>query len=205
MLTSRDFLQVLISLQNNRVVPIWNLYNTPIGADPSDDVLNKLLCCRDRPDFIAGNFNLQHPLWDSKNITAKPTHQELIDWYNTQKFYLLNPTETPSPNRGGNIDLSFCTDSHANCEARTHLHKTSDHEKLVTIIHKGSQKVSSGKIRYKGIDMEVFIQLVGRLGSPSVIWLADEVVTEALKLFELIKTALAVACPWLEAQNRGTQ
>ncbi|POS81998.1 hypothetical protein EPUL_005489, partial [Erysiphe pulchra] len=192
------------SLSSQRIVSVLNIYNAPIGAEQAGDALTKLLSFRAPPYFVAGDFNLRHPLWDSTINTPKPACQELIDWYNAQNLHLLNPTESPTHNRGGTIDLDFCADNNAKCEVRIDLHITSNHETLITTIHRQIQRVGPGKLRYQHIDKEVFTHLLGRSGCPSPIRSRDELETEARELVTVIKTALTGACPRKRLQNRGT-
>lgn len=181
---SRDLLQISVSLHHNKLVSIWNIYNAPIGSEQEGEGLTTLLRCRDRPYFIAGDFNLRHLLWDLTNSTPRPACQELIDWYGSHNLHLLNPTETPTHNRGGTIDLAFCIDNNAKCEVRTDLHTISDHETLVTTIHRESQTGGLGKLRYKDIDKELFLHLLGRPTGPGLIRSQDELENEAKEIVE---------------------
>ena len=132
---SRDMIQISITSRNNLKAPIWNVYNAPVGSEEAGEGLSKLLSCTENPFFVGGDLNLRHPLWDSKVEYSRTTCDSLIEWYGSKCLKLLNPTKTPTHNRGGTLDLAFCTDERANYEIRTDPHTTSDHETLVSSLH----------------------------------------------------------------------
>ncbi|RKF61981.1 hypothetical protein GcC1_151012, partial [Golovinomyces cichoracearum] len=109
---------------------IWNIYNAPLGSEEAGNGLTSLINSNNTPFFIGGDFNLRNPLWDLNVDHPYAASQALIDWYSSRGHKLLNPTETPTHNRGGTLDLAFSTNSRARCEIRPDQHTTSDHETL---------------------------------------------------------------------------
>ncbi|KAI0992520.1 hypothetical protein K3495_g15665 [Podosphaera aphanis] len=159
--SSRDIVQILVTLGNNAKLPIWNIYNAPTGSEGAGEGLSVLLSGTDSPYFAGGDFNLRHPLWDSKFTESRSSCTKLIDWYGCKGLRLLNPTNTPTHNRGGTLDLAFCTDESATCEIRTDLHTTSDHETLVSTLCWDRRITSDSKLQYKALDSELFLKLLG--------------------------------------------
>ncbi|POS85506.1 hypothetical protein EPUL_001726 [Erysiphe pulchra] len=135
---------------------------------------------------------------------SRPVCQELIDWYSSHNLHLQNPTETPTHNRGGTIDLAFCIDINAKCEVRTDLHTTSDHETLVTTIYRESQTGGLGKLRYRDINRELFLRLLGRPTGPEFIRSWNELEIEARETVKLIKLAMTGAFLRTRIHCRGT-
>ena len=176
----------------------------PQGQTMLGGGLTSLLSCTDIPFFVGGDFNLRHPLWDSSFLYAQRSCSDLIDWYESRGFKLLNPTETPTHNRGGTLDLAFCSDNSAKCEVCLDLHSTSDHETLVTTLHWTTQNKGVNKLQYRSLDNKLFVQLLGT-SYPSVPILSqDDLETEANNIVVTLRTALSGACPRKRARKYGT-
>ncbi|POS87689.1 hypothetical protein EPUL_000496 [Erysiphe pulchra] len=109
-----------------------------------------------------------------------------------QYLILLNPRNFPTHNRGGTIDLIFCTDENARCEVRKDLYTTSDHETLATAIRIEKLEKSKGKLRYKDLDNELFLTS------------ATELEIETSLLIQDIQIVLIGAYPRKRPQNFGT-
>lgn len=100
-------------------------------------------------------------MWDFKTNQLQETSQALIEWYSSRDFRLINPTEIPTHNRDGTLDLAFSSDQRARCQIRFDLHTTSDHETLVSTIFRESKTQTPSKLRYDALDDDLFLQLLG--------------------------------------------
>ncbi|POS85862.1 hypothetical protein EPUL_004035 [Erysiphe pulchra] len=98
----------------------------------------------------------------------------------------------PTHNRGGTTDLTFCLDERARCEIRPDLHTTSDHETL------------AAKLRYKDLNNELFLRLLGNNQYPPEISSRTDLEIEASTIIKTIHTALVSACPKKGSLNYGT-
>ncbi|POS82851.1 hypothetical protein EPUL_004811, partial [Erysiphe pulchra] len=174
------------------------------GSDEAGTGLISLLNCTDTPYFIGSDFNLRHPLWDLKIDHPLATFQALIDWYSSRGLRLLNPTEMPSHNSGGTLDLAFSSDQRARCEIRSDLHTTSNHETLVSTLSRESMTQNPSKLRYDAMDDNLFLQLLGRNQNYDSINTQFELEEEAKDILEIIHTALSGSCPRTKARKVGT-
>ncbi|POS86706.1 hypothetical protein EPUL_002192 [Erysiphe pulchra] len=104
---------------------IWNIYNAPLGSDETGNGLTTLLSCNNTLYFVGGDYNLQHALLDLDVDHPQATSQAFIDWHSSRGLKLLNPTETPTHNCSGTLDLSFSTDNKARCEVSILFRETS--------------------------------------------------------------------------------
>ncbi|KAI0999197.1 hypothetical protein K3495_g8999 [Podosphaera aphanis] len=117
---------------------------------------------------------------------------------------LLNPTDTPTHNQGGTLDLAFCSDNSARCEARLDLNTSSDHETLVTSLRWNAQPHGATKLRYTALDNDLFLQLLSSRQHSTPTLSQDDLETEASNIIETIRTALLGACPRKCPRNYGT-
>lgn len=200
---SRDIVQTVITC-GNKIFPIWNVYNAPVGSVDAGVGLSTLLNCTDTPFFIGGDFNLRHPLWDSSASQAQRSCSNFIDWYDNKGLILLNPTNVPTHDRGGTLDLALCLDTNSKCEIRTDLHTTSDHETLVTTIRWMRSYRNLGRLRYNAIDEDLFRRLLGNRHSVPSLMSKDDLEDETENIIETIRTALGGACPRKRPRNYGT-
>ena len=189
---------------DHRRESIWNIYNAPVGSDEAGNGLNILLKCTKQPLYVGGDFNLRHPLWDMTNTSPSAACQDLIDWYSSLNLILLNPLNVSTHNRGGTIDLAFCTDENAKCEIRADLHTTSDHETLITTLQIQKLAKSMGKLRYKDLDKDLFLRLLSSCQASPSITSAAELELETTSLIHDIHIALTRACPRKRPKNSGT-
>ncbi|POS81799.1 hypothetical protein EPUL_006838, partial [Erysiphe pulchra] len=201
---SRDLIKLVITCGNYTTLPIWNIYNAPTGSIEAGVGLSTLLDCTDTPFFIGGDFNLRHPLWDSKVSHVQRSCSDFIDWYDSKGLKLLNPTDVPTHDRGSTLDLALCLDINATCEIRTELHTTSDHETLVTTLRCSRNTRSFNKLRYDSLDKDLFLQLLGKDVSLPLLSSKDDVEIETNSIIELIHTALVGACPRKKSRNYGS-
>ncbi|POS86187.1 hypothetical protein EPUL_002656 [Erysiphe pulchra] len=134
--TSSDFTQIDISVcrSRGRRFGVWNLYNAPANSIRAGDSLKSLLEAPGFPDFVAGDFNLRHRIFDSFTTSTSQEATDLIDQGREKDLILLNLTNVSTQSRGSTLDLAFCSQIDANCEAPLDLHTTSDHETLLTTI-----------------------------------------------------------------------
>ena len=83
--------------------------------------------------LVAGDFNTRHPLWDSR-ATASRKSIELANWAQTNDLVLASPIDKSTHSRGNTLDLAFTNNPYVQCNIEEHLHTTSDHETLVSIV-----------------------------------------------------------------------
>ncbi|KAI0995375.1 hypothetical protein K3495_g12807 [Podosphaera aphanis] len=161
-----------------------------------------LLDSPESPDFVGGDFNLRHPAWDSYSSNNSTEAAALLDWAREKDLCLLNPTDVPTHNRGGTLDLAFSTLVGAKCEIAPELHTTSDHETLVsTIPLQGDlNKCTMERLRYGSINEDLFKAFLGECQDLPTIRTAADIETEAEYITQTIHTALQVACP----RTKGT-
>ena len=202
--SSRDLVQIALTLGTNTILPIWNVYNAPTGCDGAGEGLSKLLSCTSSPFFVGGDFNLRHPAWDAIATDSRASYEALIDWYGSKGLMLLNPTQTPTHNRGGTLDLAFCTDKNASCEVRADLHTTSDHETLVSCLSLNWKSPRESKLRYKATDNDLFLKLLGNIRAPPIIASQKELEAEANDLIDSLHIELTGACPRQKLKSHGT-
>ncbi|KAI0994992.1 hypothetical protein K3495_g13189 [Podosphaera aphanis] len=201
---SRDLLQLVITHRNMEKLPIWNIYNSPTGSDDAGRGLSYLFGCSGSPFYVGGDFNLRHPLWDSSVSYAQRTCTDLINWYENKGLKLLNPTETPTHNRGGTLDLVFCSDNSAKCEVRPDLNTSSDHETLLTSLRWSALPHGATKLRYSALDNDLFLRLLNSHHDSVPISAQEDLETEACNIVEIIRTALLGACPRKGRRKYGT-
>lgn len=201
---SRDLAQIALTLRNNTILPIWNVYNAPVGCEGAGEGLSKLISCTSSPFFVGGDFNLRHPSWDSIATNSRASCEALIDWYESKGLMLLNPTQAPTHNRGGTLDLAFCVDKKASCEVRSDLHTTSDHETLVSSLYLNWKAVRESKLRYKAIDTDLFQKLLGNTHFLPTIASQEEFEIEANDVIVSLHVALTGSCPRHTVKSHGT-
>lgn len=114
-------------------ISIVNIYRPPLERE-GGAVITALKQWRVSPNsLIAGDFNLRHPYWDSKSKSSKRS-EELVEWAQQNTLVLASPANERTHNRGSVIDLVFTNIIGAHSCVEEHLHTTSDHETLISII-----------------------------------------------------------------------
>lgn len=89
---SRDVVKILIPLKTTGNLSVWNVYNALVGFNQAWGDLSTLLSSTNTLDFVGGDFNVRHPLWDLTAIHPHTYYRDVIDWYSTRDLHLLNPT-----------------------------------------------------------------------------------------------------------------
>ncbi|OJD23430.1 hypothetical protein ACJ73_05213 [Blastomyces percursus] len=82
------------------------------------------------PCLGLGDFNIRHADWDSTTGHRSQDGEDLLNLTLSQGLQLLNPADSPTHQKGGTLDLSFCL-ANATCRIAPELHSTSDHETLL--------------------------------------------------------------------------
>lgn len=108
---------------------------------------------------------------------------------------LLNPTQTPTHNREGTLDLAFCVDKKASCEVRADLPTTYDHETLVSCLYLNWKAVRESKLWYKAIETDLFQKLSSNFHFLPTIASQEELEIEATDVIESLHVALTGSCP----------
>ncbi|CAD6501267.1 BgTH12-01519 [Blumeria graminis f. sp. triticale] len=132
--TSPDLLQVVIYTGRGRKIAVWNVYNSPAGLIRAGEGLKMLIESTGTPEFVGGEFNLRHLIWDSHATYTSQGGADLLEWAREKELILLNPTEISTHKGGGTLDLAFSSLAGAKCEIPSDLYTTSDHEKMVTTL-----------------------------------------------------------------------
>ncbi|KAI1004901.1 hypothetical protein K3495_g3318 [Podosphaera aphanis] len=156
------------------------------------------------PFFVGGDFNLRYPPWDSIATDSRASCETLIDWYGSKGLMLLNPTQTPTHKRGGTLDLAFCADKNASCNLRADLHTTSDHKILVSSLCFNWKSPRGSKLRYKAIENDLFLKLLGNTHALPIIASRKELEAEANNVKDSLHVALTGACPRNKLKSHGT-
>lgn len=130
----------------------------------------------------------------------------MIEWAGEKNLCLLNPTDISTHNRGGTLDLAYCSQIGAKCEIPLDLHTTSDHETLVTSIPLSGDinQDTSGRLRYNSLDKDLFIKILSRNQENSMLHTEEDIHVEAAKIVETIHSALLAACPRANNKQKGT-
>ncbi|POS84525.1 hypothetical protein EPUL_002049 [Erysiphe pulchra] len=145
-------IQISNSISRERKKGIWNVYNAPTICQGAGEDLKILLELSDSPEFVGGDFNLRNPICDSH-----------IDRAREKDPCISNPMGTPSHNRGGTLDIAFCSLVGAKYEIMSEFNTTSDHETIVTIIPFCGDLVESNpkRLRYESLNELLFLTLLG--------------------------------------------
>ena len=137
---SRDILAVQINTPQ-RTAFLVNIYNTPHGAVDEGQGLESLMTqtTLSLPCLIAGDFNLQHPIWQS-SARPSPRAEPFLSWSESQDLTLTLPPD--SPTQGQNmIDLSWANSTllslGISSEVAADLPPLADHEPIITTIQWG--------------------------------------------------------------------
>ncbi|RKF78702.1 hypothetical protein GcM3_061031, partial [Golovinomyces cichoracearum] len=131
---SSDCIQISISIGRERKIGVWNFYNAPAKCRGAGEGLKLLLKLPDSPEFVGGDINLRHPVWDSQATSSSNQAVALIEWAREKDLCILNPTDTPTHNRSGTLDIAFCSLVGAKCKITSEFRTKSDHETIVTTI-----------------------------------------------------------------------
>ncbi|POS84656.1 hypothetical protein EPUL_004056, partial [Erysiphe pulchra] len=119
-----------------RVTPpitIANVYRPP--QETEDVAVMTALKSWQAPSnyLVAGDFNTRHPLWDFR-ASASRKSEELVEWAETNGLVLASPIDESTHSRGSTLDLVFTNNPYIQCNIEEHLHTTSDHETLLSIV-----------------------------------------------------------------------
>lgn len=115
------------------------------------------------PNFVAGDFNLRHPILESFTASTSHMTMTLIDLEREKDLSLLKLTDVSSHNRCRTLDLAFCSLAGPECEIPLHLHTISDYEILVTTISLNSELNSDkiGRLEYDSLDKDLLLKFMG--------------------------------------------
>lgn len=83
--------------------------------------------------LIAGDFNTRHTNWDSQAGSSRRA-EEVTEWAQHNSLLLISPVDEGTHSRGSVLDSVFTNILGAQFTIEKHLHTTSDHETLVSII-----------------------------------------------------------------------
>ena len=159
--TTRDVLAVQITTPKKAVLLI-NMYNAPQGSVDEGQGLHILMeqPIPPHPCLVAGDFNIQHPAWQSL-AQPSPKAEPFLLWAESQDLILTLPPD--SPTRGPNmIDLVWANNallSHGvSSEAATDLPPLADHEPILTIIKWGPDNLPRHlpPLRWSTLDERLF-------------------------------------------------
>ena len=113
-----DYVGINISLNNSSLVSFLNVYAPPIHSSPTDgrtDSFSPSILPSSRNLFILGDFNCNHPLWDSR-VTSDPCGEKVFDWVISSDLLPLNDPDIPtllhrSSGSRSSPDISFAPSS----------------------------------------------------------------------------------------------
>lgn len=137
---SRDILAVQINTPQKTTFLV-NIYNAPRGAVDEGQGLESLMTqtTPSLPCLVAGDLNLQHPIWQS-SARPSPRAEPFLSWTEAQDLTLTLPPDTPT--RGQHmIDLSWANSAlltlGISSEVAADLPPLADHEPILTTIQWG--------------------------------------------------------------------
>ena len=137
---SRDILAVQINTPQKTALLV-NVYNAPRNAVDEGQGLESLMTqtTPSLPCLIAGDFNLQHPIWQS-SAQPSPRAEPFLSWAESQDLTLTLPPD--SLTRGRNmIDLSWANNAllslGISSEVAADLPPLADHDPILTTIQWG--------------------------------------------------------------------
>lgn len=83
--------------------------------------------------LVAEDFNTRHLLWDSR-AAASGKSEELVEWAETNALALASPNDESTHSGASTFDLVLTNNPYIQCNIEEHLHTTSDHETLLSIV-----------------------------------------------------------------------
>ncbi|KAL2890693.1 putative endonuclease/reverse transcriptase [Ceratocystis lukuohia] len=88
---------------------VISVYNARVNSVRTNEAVNllKYLPRRLKNTVILGDFNLRHPGWDPRAVTARPEAEDFLDWMETNRFMLRNDRQQPTHDRGNVLDLTL--------------------------------------------------------------------------------------------------
>ncbi|KAI0996865.1 hypothetical protein K3495_g11318 [Podosphaera aphanis] len=104
---SRDLIRVCIYRRERRMIDCCNIYNAPIGSCRPGEGPQQLFALAERPDILAGDFNLHHSAWNPTSRSDGPERETLLSWTTSKGLFLLNPPGVPTHDAGTILDLCF--------------------------------------------------------------------------------------------------
>lgn len=135
-------------LGTTSAVTIVNVYRPPKECKGGEVITRLKEWQVPSNSVVAGDFNTRHPLWDSRARSSRHA-EELANWALQNELSLASPADESTHNRGNVLDLVFTNILGAQCNVEEHLHTTSDHETLVTILPLKVSYNSNPQERYK--------------------------------------------------------
>ncbi|ODM21471.1 hypothetical protein SI65_02315 [Aspergillus cristatus] len=162
---SRDILAIQINTPQ-RTTLLVNIYNAPCGAVDEGQGLESLMAqtTPSLPCLIAGDFNLQHPIWQS-SARPSPRAEPFLSWTESQDLTLTLPPD--SLTQGQNmIDLSWANSAllslGISSEVATDLPPLADHEPILTTIQWGTNDLpwDTPPLRWSTLNDELFRETI---------------------------------------------
>jgi len=144
-----DVLGLLIELEDGRTIDILNIYNAGANSSRAREA-ERLI--RARPIYqnsvYLGDFNLHHPLWDSRYSRLDDTAIPLAEWALRNNLVFLNNPELATHIRGNVLDLGIISNNlnaAAQLDIRYDLATGADHYPLeCTLDFKPRRQGTSG-------------------------------------------------------------
>lgn len=207
------FLSLLTPYSSNLL--IINIYNAPPGSLDEGSALSSLLQLPNisfpSSTFIAGDFNLHHPVWQPSYSHSTSAAEPFVSWIEQARLSLTSEVDIPTHRAGNTIDLAFASTSLIELGTVTSVAKsldtTSDHFPLYTEIPWDIRfQEEPTRLKPKTLDPDLFMKLLGnnlrKLSLLSESPNNNELDTAAQELSSSIRTAYAGSAA--RALGKGT-
>lgn len=168
---ANDLLFLSIQTSTNRSLMIVNVYNPPQGSSIRPDAaVNSLMSFPPSTfpaaTFIAGDFNLYHPLWQpSYTDSPSPPADAFISWTESLDLSFTSQVDKPTHQAGNVLDLAFASSAlcyqGASTRVKRKLQISSDHLPLLTNIpwdNRARERLT--RLRLATIEEETFTSLL---------------------------------------------
>lgn len=198
---SRDLIRVCIHRRGRRVIDCCNIYNAPIGSRNPGEGLQKLLALAERPDILAGDFNLHHSAWNPISRSDAPDGETLLSWTTAKGLFLINPPGVSTHDAGAVLDLCFTRlGPNSCCTVRQDLDCGADHRTIFSrILDESPEAPAQGRLIYSACDWAISCNTLKDLLVTPPLTNPDD---EAKLLANSLSGALRTACP--RSQERAT-
>jgi Reverse transcriptase (RNA-dependent DNA polymerase)/Endonuclease-reverse transcriptase len=177
-----DLLFLHVAACTGPALLVVNVYNAPPGSDRPREAAPALIQLPpplfEQPTVVAGDFNLQHSLWQPSSERPQPTEAEaLAAWMDDRGLALATNPDEATHDLGNVLDLTFVSSPLMLAGASTvvayDLDATSDHRPILTSIPWDQRFAEpTRRLRFDTLDQTAFFSLLSdnlaELDTPSL-------------------------------------
>lgn len=212
-----DICRTSLKLPTAQKISITNLYNARENSERPNEALNILqqTPCN-RRHIVCGDFNIHHPVWDSRTQTNDPRAEEFITWADQQNLHLLSDREIPTRHYAV-LDLSFASNDlvqgmNIRADIDCDVDCNSDHRPVRITLEGGNKsqgRKEQGTYKFERMAKDKFDEVCQReIAAIRWTWDVPRADKEAtlrslvLRVQDALKTALDASTP--RSSGRGT-